>query len=257
MTESAPPGPGTLAVSVDREKLREALRRNTLYLAGYGVLLGIVAAGIVALAVTEVGRFATYALLGVLSVILLSSLGTGLWLRRRVRGFLSIREPFLAVSREGLRFAGVPLMPWSAVRGVIYSDESASPRRGRGFARWAKNLTYGAGGARIALTVGLDDPKRYHRAATGELERYLTSAVDVGGMIVHLDTALNDTELARVRAALREATEAADVGYLDTDDPRRVGEATSTMMTGRMNRTMRGVYSSAGGEGAEQRGARG
>ncbi|GGH47459.1 hypothetical protein [Microbacterium album] len=222
---------GELVLHTDRDKLLRALRYNTRYVAVYALLVAGLAAGIVAVAVTGIGRGPTYLLLGFLLVLLVGSLGMGLWLRARVRGFLRVDGPFIVVSRAGVAVDGIPRIAWGDVLGVIYGDSSENLRTGNGVARWMKNLTYQAGGAQVFLHVGVREPKRYRAAASGPLARYV-SALDMG-LLMHLDTALDDARLARLRGALRAATAQAGVRYLETSDTRRMMRAASSMATGR------------------------
>lgn len=227
---------GAVAIEVDRDKLGVALRRNTAYVAVYGSLVAAVLAAIVVLAVTGIGRYLTYVLLGLLLLIFLASLVMGLWLRRRVRGFLSLTEPFITVGRDGIAFAGIPRVGWGDVLGVIYGDSSAALHQGGRFARWSRNLVYRAGGAQVFLNVGIDRPKRYKAASTGALVRYLSAWGDLGGVLVHLDTALGEPQLARLRAALRSATALADVRYVESTDTQRLARAAASMASGRRMR---------------------
>lgn len=228
-----PAPPEALALDADVTRLREALRRNTVYLAAYGLLSVAVVAGIVALAVTEVGRLATFFLLGLLLVILLASVVRGLRLRARVRTYLDAPAPLLLLSPSAIAFSGIPPIPWADVLGVVFCDERANLARGGGFARWSKRVVYGAGGSQVTLHVGVDSPQRFRAGASGGLTRYLSSAFDLGGLTLTIDTALNDGQLQALRDALRAAETAGIVRYLETDDPRRVARAAGLMATGR------------------------
>lgn len=222
-----------VALDADRERLGAALRRNTGYVAAYASFTAVVVAGIVALAVTDVGRLATYFLLGLLLVILLASLVLGLRLRGRIRGFLRAADPLLLLTPEAIVFSGVPPIPWADVLGVVYCDERANLALGGGFARWMKRLVYGSGGSQVTLHVGVNRPKRFRDASTGGLARYLSAAFDLGALTLPIDTALSDAQLSHLTGALRVLARNGSVRYLETDDPRRVGRAAASMATGR------------------------
>ncbi|KAA9149589.1 hypothetical protein F6B41_21965 [Microbacterium lushaniae] len=235
MTDSTPAGRLTEAVAfdADRDQLNAALRRNTVYLAVYLAIAAVVVAGIVALAVTDIGRLATYFLLSVLLLIVLASIVLGLRLRRRLRTFLRAGDPLLLLSPHALVFAGIPPIPWADVLGTIYCDERANLSSGGGIGRWMKRLTYRAGGSQVTLVVGIARPKRFREGAAGGLTRYLSSSFDLGGFTLPVDTALSDVQLRALAGTLRALSEQGIVRYLETDDARRVGRATASMATGR------------------------
>jgi hypothetical protein len=187
----------------------------------------------VALAVTGIGRLATYFLLSLLLVILLASLVLGMRLRRRVRGFLSADDPMLMLTRDAIVFAGIPPIPWADVLGAVYCDERANLARGGGIGRWMKRLTYRAGGSQVTLHVGIDRPRRFRDGAAGGVARYLSAAFDIGGITLPVDTALGDPQLHALAQTLRALAEGGLLRYLETDDPRRVGRAAASMATGR------------------------
>lgn len=228
-----PAVPEALALDADDAKLRESLGRNTAYLTGYGLLCAIVVGGIVALAVTGIGRLATYFLLGLLLVILLASVVRGLRLRGRVRTFLHAPDPLFLLTPHAIVFSGIPPIPWTDVLGAVYCDERANLTAGGRYARWAKRLVYRAGGSQVTLHVGVKGPKRFRADASGGLTRYLSASFDLGGLTLPVDAALTDAQLLALRDALRAVGDAGIVRYLETDDPRRVARAAGAMATGR------------------------
>ncbi|QEW02325.1 hypothetical protein [Microbacterium lushaniae] len=209
MTESAPAERLTEAVAfdADREQLNAALRRNTWYLAGYLAIAAVVVAGIVALAVTEFGRLATYFLLSLLLLIILANVVLGLHLRRRLRTFLRAGDPLLLLSPHAVVFSGVPPIPWSDVLGAVYCDERANLAAGGGIGRWMKRLTYRSGGSQVTLVVGIARPKRFREGAAGGLTRYLSASFDLGGITLPVDTALGDVQLRALAGSLRALAE--------------------------------------------------
>ncbi|MCK6066607.1 MULTISPECIES: hypothetical protein [Microbacterium] len=235
MTESAPAERLTEAVAfdADRGQLRAALRRNTVYVAVYLALVALVGAGIVALAMSGIGRLATYFLLSIFLLVLLASVVLGLRLRRRLQTFLRAGDPLLLLSPHALVFAGIPPIPWADVLGVVYCDERANLSSGGGIGRWMKRLTYRAGGSQVTLVVGVARPKRFREGAAGGLTRYLSSSFDLGGFTLPVDTALSDVQLRALAGSFRALAEGAIVRYLETDDARRVGRAAASMATGR------------------------
>lgn len=214
-----------VVVDVDRERLARALRRNTAFLLTWlGLLVAAVAVTVV-FAIADIGRTLTYTLLVVLVLAVIPNILLGLFLRRRVRGFQRLPGPFLVVDRAGATFAGIPPIAWADMLGVVYGDSSHGLRSGGRFARWAKGLIYRAGGSQIMITVGLVRPKRFQRPASGALRRYFSAGMDLGGLIIPVDTALGDGQLALLRAALRAGTAVGRVEYLETTDTAAMGRA--------------------------------
>jgi hypothetical protein len=226
-----------VAIDVDRDRLALALRRNTRFLATWGGIALADVVLIVVLALTDLGRTLTYTLLVVLLLALVPSIALGIFLRRRVRGFLRLPGPFLVVDRGGFVFAGMPAIGWSDMLGVIYGDTSADLARGGGFSRWAKRLVTGAGGSQIMISVGLDRPRRFQRESVGALRRYFSAGFDLGGLIIPIDHALGDDRLALLRSTLRAGTTHGNVPYLESTDAREIGRASYAFGTGKRMRT--------------------
>jgi hypothetical protein len=237
---SAPDEPrsstATVVVEADDGQLQTALRHNTTLLLAWSGLTALVIASVFVAVVTDIGRGWTYVLLVALLVVIVSNLSLGFFLRRRIRGFQRVRKPFLVIDDAGFRFAGVDPIGWEDVLGVIYGDTRGELHRGGVFARWAKQYFYRAGGSQIMLAVGIDRPKRFQRTARGVLRRYFDAAFDLGGLIIPLDTALNDDALVRVRSAVGVAAERGNVPYLESTDPREIGRAALSLGTGRRMR---------------------
>ncbi len=232
MTDAALPAPEALVLDADRGKLRTALRRNAVLLAVYGGSSLVVVGGIIALAVSDIGRLATYFLLGLLLVILFANLALVMTLRRRLMRFRRAADPLLIVSAQAIVFSGIPPVPWADVLGVIYMDERANLARGGGIGRWMKSLTYRAGGSQVAIQLGIDRPRRFRDGAEGGLVGYLSSSFDLGGISMPLDTAFSDAQLAALRDQLRAVAATGAVAYLESADPQRVAKAAGAMGAG-------------------------
>ncbi|MFF2487469.1 hypothetical protein ACFVSU_13790 [Microbacterium sp. NPDC058062] len=222
-----------LRLEVDRPQLTATLQRNTRYLLVTGGICAVVTAVIVGLLATGIGRAVTFALLGILLVVLLGNVGLGLVSRRRVRKTMAVEGTFIEVDADGVRLAGVPPLAWAQTLGVVVSDNRATIGAGKALARRLRTLVYDTGGSLNSVVIGLHDMRTVRTAARGPRVASLDLGMhDHGAVVLNLDVALDHEQCDQVREALRAATALNNVPFRWTADNGTVARATLEMGRG-------------------------
>lgn len=195
---------------------RGKLIGNTLALVA---ILLIAAAAIIAaaaLAVTDSGRWGTYVLL---AIALAMTIPAFLTVRRFRLGLTAARDAgreYIAITRDGLRLAGTPVL-WSDICGGLITDERGDTRT-HGTARAARMR--GIGYSRVEVHLGLRKglAKQLRSRATPPARRMYIADV-ISGLRIPLEWAVPPEQIAPVLHGIRVSAALAGVRVVRSTDP--------------------------------------
>lgn len=206
----------TLPAAVD---LNGRKRRNNAVFLAVLVVLATAAVGVgAALLLTGAGRGLTYVLL----VIVLIGAGVAsariLAIRRALNAVRDSPEEYVAVFRDGMRFAGVEF-PWTAVVGGLVIDERGVTYSG--LKRLTAKIMLAAGHPRMEMLVGVqpNTVRDYRAQAPGAVRRVFFVSMGSGGPRIPLEHALDDDSINAFATAARVSAADADVPVIVSTDP--------------------------------------
>lgn len=229
--ESAdPPSQPPVSVSVHADTVRLRLQNNAAIAVLYAFFLGLTACGL--FAVASVVQSPTFLLFGaVLGGAVAAAVVTVVRNRRRLHRARDLRGPYVTVSGEGVAAAGLPLIPWSEVLGVVVGRRDHPLTSGYTMATLAEWSARVSGRSLVRLLIGVREPQRYvaGRPVHGPLE-VVNEAV--GLLVLDLDTVLRADDSDRLRTAVRAAATGAGVAVLELSEASEISRARQAMGRG-------------------------
>lgn len=211
-------GGGVFSLPAAAEVNRRKRGSNTVFLTVL-VLLAVATAAVAAvLLATGTGRALTYALLAVLVIVTVVAAARIAGIRRSLNAVRDSPQEYIAVSRDGMRFAGVDF-PWTAVVGGLIIDERGVQYSG------LKRLTAGvmssAGHPQVELLLGVQEGtvREYRSRAPGAVGRVFFVSMGSGGPRIPLHHAIDDESINAVATAARVSAADADVPIIVSRDP--------------------------------------
>lgn len=201
-------------------RLARARRRNTGSIVGAVVASAAVVALLV-LIITSGFAHVTLIVVAVLFLIaMLLVVRRSLRLRHRNLRGTDVDGVTVSVGADGLRLPRIPLLPWSAVRGVILYDDSARNRAQRSapIAGWGAAMALGGGDGSVAATLAFHDGEAVRAlvrpAEDARLVRLWSRDAQgrvPGDLTLTLDVAMELDQVARLSAAIAGAAAGAGV----------------------------------------------
>jgi hypothetical protein len=226
-----------VSVSVHQDTVRLRLQHNAAIAVLYAFFLGLTACGLFATA--SVIQSPSFLLLGaVLGGAVAAAIVTVARNRRRLHRALDLPGPYVTVSGQGVAAAGLPLIPWSEVLGVVIGrrDHPLTSRNTMAtLAEWSARVS---GRSLVGVLIGVRAPQRYvaGRPAHGPIE-VVNEAT--GLLVLDLDTVLRADDGDRLRTALQEAAAEAGVAFLELSESSEISRARQAMRTGEPLRGLR------------------
>lgn len=208
----------TFALPAATEVNRRKRRNNGVFLAVLG-LIAVASAGVgAALLATGSGRVLTYALLILLLVLTIAAGARILSIRRALGAVRDAPEEYLAVSRDGIRYAGVDF-PWAAVVGGLVIDERHV--RYPGLKRLTAKIMLAAGHSRVEMLLGVqpNTVREYRAKAPGAVQRTFFVSMGSGGPRIPLQYAIDADSIDAFATAVRVSAADADVPIIVSTDP--------------------------------------
>jgi len=193
-------------------------RSNGVFLTVLGLLAAASACTGIALLVTASGRALTYVLLVVVLVLTVIAGARILGIRRALNAVRDAPEEYLAVSRDGIRYAGVDF-PWTSVVGGLVIDERHVHYSG--VKRLTAKVMRAAGHSRVELLLGVQagTVREYRAKAPGAVQRTFFVSMGSGGPRVPLQYAIDADSIDPFATAVRVSAADADVPIIVSTDP--------------------------------------
>lgn len=156
---SAPAGPVRFVAQPDPVKAVSVPRWNRRFIVTGWALIGLAAAGVVALALTGFGSWFTIGLVVVFGLAACGLLVTSLLRGRMLRLLLAPGAPVLVVTDTGVSTAGLPEIPWSelAFVGVLNDRPRTARLRSVPIFGPAGGLALKAGNGTLLCELGVRD----------------------------------------------------------------------------------------------------
>lgn len=206
------------ALPVARELSARRLRANT-------TLLSVLAAVAVAAAVIAVWLFAidagrplTYVLLVVVAVAAIAACIRIASIRRLLAAIRDAPDEYLAVSRSGMRYAGIDF-PWAHVVGALVIDERGT--RFAGIRKLTARLMLAAGYSRAQVLLGVDQGtvREYRDTAPGAVRGSFFVSMGSGGPRVPLEWGVDPESVDPFTTAVRVSAGDAGVPVIVSSEP--------------------------------------
>lgn len=202
------------AARLDADGARRRMRANTVVLAVCAVVGVAALATLILMAVTDLGRIATYVLLGILVIAAAGVALKFVFARRRLRAGLSGASEYLVISTQGVRLADALELPWTSVTGGVGVDARNAPVAG--VQRFAARVSRASGVAEAEMTLGLSATRATRDGAPAHLHGLFEVIADHGGIRVPVDTMVPADQ---VKASLAAMTVAGRMAGVDIDLP--------------------------------------
>ncbi|MGO2518520.1 MAG: hypothetical protein ACTH8F_00205 [Microbacterium sp.] len=211
-------GGGVFSLPAAVEANGRKRRNNAVFLTVLAVLAAATAIVGITLLVTSSGRGLTYVLL---VIVLIGTVAAGariLTIRRALNAVRDSPEEYVAVFRDGMRFAGVEF-PWTAVVGGLVIDERSVTHSG--LKRLTAKIMLAAGHARMEMLIGVqpNTVREYRAQAPGAVRRVFFVSMGSGGPRIPLEYALEDDSVNAFATAVRVSAADADVPIIVSTDP--------------------------------------
>lgn len=215
-------------------------RNNAIFLTVLAVLAAAAAGVGAALLFTGAGRGLTYVLL---VIVLIGAVVAGariLTIRRALNAVRDSPEEYVAVFRDGMRFAGVEF-PWTAVVGGLIIDERGVTYSGR--KRLTAKIMLAAGHPRMEMLVGVEPNtvRDYRAQAPGAVRRVFFVSVGYGGPRIPLEYALDDDSINAFATAARVSAADADVPIIVSTEPAIIHATIMAIWAGQTTRYRKGT----------------
>ncbi|WP_307361378.1 hypothetical protein [Microbacterium murale] len=211
-------GGGVFSLPAATEVNRRKRARNTVFLTVL-LLLAVAAVAVAGvLLATGSGRALTYALLAVLLIVTVVATARIAGIRRALNAVRDSPQEYIAVSRDGMRFAGIEF-PWTAIVGGLIIDERGAQYSG--LKRLTAKIMLSAGHPQVEMLLGVrEGTVRDHRAhAPGAVGRVFFVSMGSGGPRIPLQHAIDDDSINALATAARVSAADADVPIIVSRDP--------------------------------------
>lgn len=211
-------GGGVFSLPAATEINQRKRRKNTVFLTVL-ILAAVAAVGVAAaLFATESGRALTYALLALLLIMSVVAAARIAAIRRSLYAVRDSPHEYIAVSRDGMRFAGIDF-PWAAIVGGLIIDERGVQYSG--FKRLTAKIMLSVGHPQVEMLLGVQEGTvREHRAhAPGAVGRVFFVSMGSGGPRIPLQHAIDEDSINALATAARVSAADADVPIIVSRDP--------------------------------------